>query len=174
MPNLADPNFTRTLTLICEHSDEGAIGFILNRPIDIAVHELFLQQHKTIQETHSLYDDPLYLGGPLEQDHGFVLHSTDKRYESSMAVNDFFCVTASVEIFDDIVNNKGPEKNRFMLGYAGWSPGQLEAEIADNAWLTTEASADIVFDLPDDQQWQAAALSMGVDMSLINAEAGHA
>ena len=171
---MADPVFSRTLTLVCKHSDEGAFGFTINRSIEIPAQDLFEQQNKSLMENNRHFNQPIYLGGPVEQDQGFVLHSSDKHWESTLVVNESFSITSSLEVFDAIAAEEGPDNCRFILGYAGWTSGQLEAEIADNTWLTTEADPEIVFNVPDHEQWQAAATSMGVDLALINSDIGHA
>ncbi len=174
MPRMADPNFFQSLILVCEHDDKGAFGFTINRAVNIPVQELFEQQNKSLEDDNKYYNQPIYLGGPVEQDHGFVLHSADKQWDSTLVVNDTFCISTSLEIFDAIAAGEGPDHSRFILGYTGWASGQLEAEIADNAWLTTASDPEIVFNLPDHEQWQAAATSMGVDLALINPDIGHA
>lgn len=174
MPGLNDPNFDRTVTLICEHNEDGALGFIINQPTDIPLSELLDQQGIAYDQKDLSSDTPLYSGGPVENERGFILHSGEREWEATMRVADDYCITASRDIIEDIMANKGPKHYMFILGYAGWGGGQLEQEIADNAWLTTTASPNITFDMPTPKRWDAAAKQLGVDLSLLNATAGHA
>ena len=171
---MADPNFSRTLTLICEHNDQGALGFIVNRPTDVPVRELFEQQDISIDTESPLLSSALYAGGPVETERGFILHSTEKTWANTLNVGDSFGITASLDIIEATALGNGPKNNLFLLGYAGWGPGQLEQEITANAWLTSKADADIVFKLPAEDRWQAAANGLGIDLNLINPGAGHA
>ena len=174
MPQMADPNFSQTLTLICEHNDLGALGFIINRPTEVPVSELFSQQNMKVSDKNPLLSSALYAGGPVETERGFILHSTEKTWATTLSVSDSFAITASLDIIEATAAGDGPKDNLFILGYSGWGPGQLEQEITDNAWLTSEADADIVFKLPAEDRWKAAADELGVDLNLINPYAGHA
>ncbi|EDY87015.1 conserved hypothetical protein [gamma proteobacterium HTCC5015] len=176
MPDLEDPNFSRSVTLICHHSeDEGAIGITLTRATDHSVEELLDQldiQEAKLAATHAL---PLYIGGPVEQDRGFILHPNRKEYqwEGTETISDHLAITSSLDILEDLARGKGPDNCLIALGYAGWSSGQLEQEITDNAWLHGPADPEIIFSLPAEQRWTAAAQSLGVDIRLIHS-AGHA
>ncbi len=174
MPGMHDPNFSKSVTLICEHNENGALGFVINNPIDMTVGELFTQQNIPFDPDNETSKRPLYIGGPVESERGFILHSPEKSWESTMRVGDAFGVTASRDILEASANGAGPEKALFILGYAGWGSGQLESEISENAWLTTPADAEIVFDLPSEERWRAAASRLGIDLDLMNANPGHA
>ena len=174
MPNLADPNFSETLTLICEHNNNGALGFVINRPTGIPLSDLLEQQEMAFSPTPGVTDAPLYQGGPVDIDRGFILHSPEKQWATTMQVNDEFSITSSRDIIEAVLHAEGPKDIMYLLGYAGWAPGQLEEEIADNAWLTTRASADIVFHTPIEQRWKKAANQLGIDLNLLNPDAGHA
>ena len=174
MPNLADPNFSETLTLICEHNDNGALGFVINRPAGIPLSDLLEQQGLAFSPMPGITDAPLYQGGPVDIDRGFILHSPEKTWATTMKVSDDFAITSSRDIIESTLQGEGPKDILYLLGYAGWAPGQLEEEMADNAWLTTGASADIVFHTPVEQRWKKAASQLGIDLSLLNPDAGHA
>lgn len=174
MPNLADPNFSETLTLVCEHNDNGALGFVINRPAGIPLSDLLEQQGLTFSPAPGITDAPLYQGGPVDTDRGFILHSPEKEWATTMKVSDAFAITSSRDIIESALAGEGPKDIMYLLGYAGWAAGQLEEEIADNTWLTTEASADIVFHTPVEQRWRKAAGQLGIDLSLLNPGAGHA
>lgn len=174
MPGMTDPNFAQTLTLICEHSDQGAMGFIINRPTEVLVSELFEQQNIQISAQNPILSSSLYAGGPIDTERGFILHSPEKTWATTLSVGQSFGITASLDIIEATAAGDGPENNLFLLGYAGWGPGQLEHEITSNAWLTNKADPDIVFKLPAEDRWKAAAGEMGVDLNLLNPDAGHA
>lgn len=174
MPGMADTNFSKTLTLICEHNEQGAMGFVINRPMDVPVTELFSQQQIVIDNDSVIASLLLYAGGPVETERGFILHSPEKSWSTTMQVSDQFSISASRDIVEDTASGEGPEKLLFLLGYAGWGPGQLESEITENAWLTTAADPNVVFDLPWESRWRAAASQLGIDLSLLNPDAGHA
>lgn len=174
MPGMLDANFADTLTLVCEHSADGAAGFIVNRPTDIPLAELLEQQQIEFDPEGRAANMVIYSGGPVDIDRGFVIHSPDKTYADTQKVSGDICVTASQQVIEDLAGNEGPAKALFLLGYAGWGGEQLEQEISGNVWLTTDADADIVFELPDEDRSQAAASKLGVDLSLLNTQAGHA
>ena len=174
MPGMLDANFADTLTLVCEHSEDGAAGFIVNRPTDIALSELLEQQDIKFDPQGRAARMNIYSGGPVDIDRGFVVHSPDALYDDTQRVSEHLCVTASQAIIEDLAKDKGPDNALFLLGYAGWGGDQLEQEIGENVWLTSEADARIVFDLPDEDRCQAAASKLGIDLSLLNTQAGHA
>lgn len=171
MPTLADPNFSQTVTLICEHNKEGALGIVVNRPLNLHLHDLF--KHLGIN-TVVTEVTPVFSGGPVHIEHGFVLHTPLGLWESTLKVNHHLGLTTSRDILAAIAAGNGPQKSLVSLGYAGWGPGQLEDEIADNAWLTVPQDAEILFDLPAEQRWKAAATKLGIDLNLLAGEAGHA
>jgi putative transcriptional regulator len=173
MPGMADPNFSSTVTLICEHNDEGALGIVINRPLNLKLGGLFEQLHVDNPDPAAL-DHPVMMGGPVGPERGFVLHDSAHRYENSLAVSSEICLTLSRDVIDAMAGGKGPQKSLVALGYAGWQAGQLEAEMLANSWLTVSATREIVFDIPFAERWAAAARALGVDLTLLSPEAGHA
>jgi putative transcriptional regulator len=173
MPNLADANFARSVTLICEHSGEGSMGIVINRLTDLHLSDIF-DQLGIAPDKASYADDVVYLGGPVQNNRGFVLHEPLGDWESTLSVTDKFGVSTSRDILEAIAENRGPEKFIVALGYAGWGAGQLEREITENSWLSGPANRDIIFDLPVEQRWKAAAQLVGVDLATLSSEAGHA
>ena len=173
MPGMADPNFSSTVTLICEHNDEGALGIVINRPLSLKLGGLFEQLHVDNPDPAAL-DHPVMMGGPVGPERGFVLHDSAHRYENSLAVSSEICLTLSRDVIDAMAGGKGPQKSLVALGYAGWQAGQLEAEMLANSWLTVSATREIVFDIPFAERWAAAARALGVDLTLLSPEAGHA
>ena len=173
MPGLADPNFFHTVTYICEHDAEGAMGIVINRPLDMTLGEIL--GHMEIETTDPrIATQPVFQGGPVQPERGFVLHSPLGNWQATLKITDEFGVTASQDILTAIAQHHGPEKNLVALGYAGWAAGQLEQEIAQNAWLSGPADPKIVFDMPHEQRWSAAAASLGVDLNLLSGDVGHA
>lgn len=173
MPGLEDPNFFHSVTYICEHNDEGALGLVINRPLDMQLGEIF-EHIKIDYAKPEAKRMPVHLGGPVQQDRGFVLHEPLGDWDATLQVTDQIGITSSIDILDAIARNEGPARSLIALGYAGWGAGQLEREIADNAWLSGPANARILFDTPDDERWKAAAALLGVDLDLLTGEAGHA
>jgi putative transcriptional regulator len=172
MPALSDPNFFHSVTLICEHNADGAMGIVVNHPMDITLNAVF--EHMQIASHEPVGDAPVYSGGPVQPDRGFILHQPVGDWSSTLRIGDEVAVTTSRDILEALAEGQGPERFLAALGYAGWGPGQLEQEIADNTWLTTPADSDILFALPAAQRWQAAARRLGVDLNLLSGEAGHA
>jgi putative transcriptional regulator len=173
MPGLQDPNFSRTVTYICEHSQEGAMGIVINRPMEIQLGEV-LSQLEIDAETREVNDAPVYLGGPVQTDRGFVIHDGALSFDSTLTVTPDIRVTTSRDVLEAIARGQGPTHRLVALGYAGWSGGQLEQELIANAWLSGPADADILFATPSAERWQAAAKRLGVDLNLLSGEAGHA
>jgi putative transcriptional regulator len=173
MPNLADPNFFHTVTYICEHGDTGAMGLVINRPIGLQLADIFEQLDIQITDP-SVNERPVYAGGPVQGDRGFVLHDTKSKWDSTLRITDDISITTSLDILQAIATGKGPEKSLVALGYAGWGAGQLADELAQNAWLSGPARSDIIFDRPSNERWQAAADLLGVDLNLLSSDAGHA
>lgn len=173
MPTLADPNFFHTVTYLCEHNEEGAMGIVVNRPLDLQFQELL--GHLELET-----DDPelaqltIYQGGPVQTERGFVLHSNDGDWDASIQVTDSMVMTMSQDIIEAIALGEGPRQYLIALGYAGWGDGQLEEELANNAWLNGPADAGIIFDLPVEQRWSAAAAHLGVELSRLSTDVGHA
>jgi len=173
MPNLLDPNFYQTVTYICTHNDEGAMGIVINRPLEFELGEILTQMKLTTSEK-SVEQTPVYHGGPVYADRGFVLHETHNAWESSINVSDALGVTTSRDILEAIADGDGPENALIALGYAGWASGQLEEEIKGNAWLNGPSDLDIIFNTPCEQRWASATALLGIDCNQISAEIGHA
>jgi len=173
MPGMLDPNFSTTVTLICEHNEEGALGIVINRPLDLNLGGLFEQlEVKNPDPKASLH--PVVMGGPVGPERGFVLHNPGGLYENSLAVSSDIQLTLSRDIIDAMASGDGPGKSLVALGYAGWEPGQLEDEMLANSWLNVPATPDIVFDMPFGERWMSAAKTLGIDISKIAPDAGHA
>lgn len=173
MPSLSAGVFSQTLTYICEHGESGAMGIIINQPLGLSVGEIF--EHLEIESSPAFDDRPVMSGGPVQTDHGFVLHpSHDKHWEASLKVTQEITLTTSRDILRAIAIDKGPKEHLIALGYAGWSAGQLEQELAENCWLTLPAASNIIFSTPAELRLSAAAALLGIDMNLICAKAGHA
>lgn len=173
MPTLADPNFSRTVTFLCEHSDQGALGLVINRTLDMALGEIF-EQMDIDPATANHADARIYQGGPVQSDHGFVLHEPLGSWQSTLPITDTLGLSTSQDILYAIAEDRGPDNWLVALGYAGWGPGQLEQEMSDNSWLHGPADSSIVFHLPVEQRWQAAAQKLGVNLSTLSGDAGHA
>lgn len=173
MPGMPDPNFSSTVTLVCEHNDEGALGIIINRPSGLTLGGLF-RQLALEQFDEKVAIAQVLHGGPVSPERGFVLHEPSERFESSVPVSPGIQLTMSRDILESLAAGKGPERALFALGYAGWQPGQLEAEMLANSWLSVPATPEIVFDIPFENRWTYAAESMGIDISRMSPHAGHA
>ncbi|SFA99978.1 putative transcriptional regulator [Poseidonocella pacifica] len=172
MPGMGDPRFEHAVVFLCAHSRDGAMGLIINKPADVRFAELLdqLEINGTVGR-----DLGVHFGGPVESARGFVLHSSE--YRSNIATMELaggFGMTATLDILEDIAQGRGPDRLIMALGYAGWGPGQLEGEIAQNGWLTCAARSDIVFDLPDTQKWSASLKHLGVEALALSGTAGHA
>ena len=173
MPNLRDPNFEHTVTYICEHNENGAMGIVINRPIDIDIGEVFEQMQIPVSSPEAT-GARVFLGGPVEEQRGFVLHTQPAKWDSTLRVTDELSVTTSRDILEAMARGEGPEQALIALGYAGWGSGQLEQEILDNAWLSVPADRAILFDLPPARRWEAAARLLGVDLNMLSSDSGHA
>jgi len=173
MPALNDPNFSRTVTLICEHTPEGALGVTINRQLDLTLGSLFRQLDIKIENTVQA-ESFVYLGGPVQENRGFVLHKPLGNWESTLSVADDLGLSTSQDILFAMASGTGPVQSLLALGYAGWGPGQLEYEIKQNTWLSGPADHRIIFETDINLRWQAAAKSMGIDLNSIHGEAGHA
>ena len=173
MPAMADPYFAKSVTYVCEHNEQGAMGIVINRPIDMNLNDLFQQINLEVQNEH-LGQETVYFGGPVHIDRGFVLHQPVGHWQSSLVVNGDTALTTSKDILEASANGTGPEKMLVTLGYAGWAAGQLEQEIAQNAWLTVPAENTVIFDLPCDQRLNAAMNLLGLDFARLSEDAGHA
>lgn len=173
MPGLADPNFDHSVTYICEHSDAGALGIVINKPMNMDVGEV-LEQLSLETDSREFAAQPVMRGGPVQAERGFVLHESPQEWDATTEVGHSIFVTTSQDILSDVAAGKGPERILMALGYAGWDAGQLEEEILQNAWLTVPASPDIVFATPIEDRWQAAAKSIGIDPNNLSLSAGNA
>ena len=179
MPGVFDQNFARTVIYVCAHSPAGAMGFILNRRQGITFPEILLHlnmidQHDAIMLPQKMRDFPIQTSGPVETGRGFVLHSDDYICDSSMPVSEDICLTATLDILRAISTGGGPARATMLLGYAGWSGGQLEAEIANNGWLHCPASEELIFDPKLDDKYERALALMGITPAMLSSEAGHA
>ena len=173
MPAMADPNFVRTVTLVCEHSEQGAMGLVINRPIDLQLRDVFSEVGIDADRAHDR-EAPVFFGGPVQTNRGFVVHEPAGHWEATLRLGETLGVTTSRDVLQAIAEQRGPDRYLVTLGYAGWSPGQLEREISENAWLHCPADRAILFEIPAEQRWQAAAALVGVDLSTLSGEAGHA
>jgi len=172
MPRLSEGIFSQSITYICEHGESGAMGIVINRPLDLSVSEIF--EHLQISTQRDFSEMPVMAGGPVQMDHGFVLHRyCDKTWEASVKITSEITLTTSRDILRAIATDSGPSDHLIALGYAGWTAGQLEQELAENSWLTLPGSSDIIFSTPADQRLEAAAAQLGIDMNLISGQAGH-
>lgn len=176
MPHLSDPNFAQTLTYICDHSEYGAMGLIINRPTGMRLPEL-LGHLQLNGEAETLKEQPVYTGGPVHADRGFVLHSPDgyrAQWLNTHRVSNEVSLTTSLDILEALAIGCGPSDFVIALGYAGWGPGQLEEELSNNLWLSCPANSDIMFRMPAEERLQSAASMLGINLNLLTAHAGHA
>jgi putative transcriptional regulator len=206
MPSLGDPYFNKTVTYICEHNEEGAMGLIINLPVNITLSDLLKQiepedevtdksnvtdSDNTTAETHNKSENdkaiPLSVtditnsleqlvlaGGPIAKQRGFVLHSSQNGWNSSLTLNKELMITTSKDILLALGTEKAPEQFIVTLGYAGWGPGQLEQELQANSWLTTPADSNILFNTPIEQRWKKATEKLGIDLAHLSSDIGHA
>jgi putative transcriptional regulator len=175
MPHLRDETFAQTVVYICDHSEYGAMGIMVNRPSGIRLCDLL--SHLELEDNTGLWSErPVFNGGPVRDDRGFVLHLTEphQTWLSSHAINDEISLTTSLDILEAIARGEGPSTFLVALGYAGWGPEQLEQEMCDNLWLSCQANSDILFHLPLEDRLQAAAATLGINLNLLPAHAGHA
>ena len=173
LPSLADPNFSRAVALICQHDADGAMGLVINRPSEYTLGEV-LEQMGIATQDHDLRERQVLAGGPVHPERGFVLHDGWRTWDSSLRIADGLYVTTSRDVLEAIVAGDGPSRLAVVLGCAGWGAGQLEQELAENAWLTVDSDPELLFALPLETRWQAAAGKIGVDMSRVTDYSGHA
>ena len=173
MPTMADPHFANTLTYVCEHNPEGALGIVINRPIDMTLSALF-EQIDIPLANDVLRESPVHFGGPVQIDRGFVLHRPLGNWQSTLAISDDMGLTTSKDVLEAAGRGEGPKDLFISLGYAGWSAGQLEQELAQNAWLTVAADPDVLFDVPPEGRLPAAMRLLGIDFSRLSDDVGHA
>ena len=176
LPGMGDPRFEHAVVFVCVHSPEGAMGLIINKSAtELKLSDLAKQLNLTDAEDADRHLAQVHLGGPVEHGRGFVLHSPEyEGAEHTMRVNHDFGMTATLDILADIASGDGPAQALLMLGYAGWGPGQLEAELRDNAWLISDATQKLVFGTADDDKWHAALTSIGIDARMLSASGGSA
>ncbi|HEY3487365.1 MAG TPA: YqgE/AlgH family protein [Gammaproteobacteria bacterium] len=172
MPNLLDPNFYRSVTYVCQHNEQGAIGLILTRTSEIRLLELL--QQLDIKLKPEVRNTAIMYGGPVDPFSGFILHRPHGNWDTTLAVTDEIGLTTSRDVLDAIGGGTGPSDSIVALGYAGWGEGQLESEMLDNAWLTLQADAEMLFKTPPDQLWHAAAQALGIDITRLSGDVGHA
>jgi len=173
MPQMSDPNFAGALTYVCEHSEQGALGLVVNRPIQLTLKNLFSQIGLELAG-EDFAVKPVYYGGPVQMERGFVLHRPLGQWQSTLAVGGHMGLTTSKDILEAAAKLEGPGEFMVTLGYAGWGPGQIEDEIKQNALLTVEADPDVIFNLPPAERLPAALRLLGIDLSMLSDEAGHA
>jgi putative transcriptional regulator len=173
MPGMPDPRFAHSVIYLCAHSADGAMGLIVNRPAESVTFPAVVDQ-LGIKPTPGCSDTPVHVGGPVEANRGFVLHSCDYRLETTLVIDENFALTATVDVLRAIASGRGPRRRVLALGYAGWAAGQLDAEIQANGWLIAPADPDIVFGHDNDAKWQQALHKIGVDPRLLSTTAGHA
>lgn len=174
MPNLADPYFHHCVIYVCEHSPQGAMGIIINFPLNLHLGEI-LENMAIASHDEKVNNMTILAGGPIQQERGFVLHTSgNKHWESSLELNEDITITTSKDILEAIASHKGPEQALLALGYAGWEAGQLERELAENSWLLSPVSPKILFELPPEERWKAAGELVGVKMDLLSHDIGHA
>jgi putative transcriptional regulator len=173
MPTLDDPNFSRTVTYVCAHNDEGAMGIVINRPLNLELGEVFTQMDMAAVDP-AINARTVYQGGPVHRDRGFIIHRPASEWGSTIRVTDEIAVSTSREILAAISRGEGPDDILVALGYAGWGAGQLEEEMAQNAWLSVPADLEIIFRAPADERWSRAAAQLGVDLFRLSSDVGHA
>jgi len=193
MPSLGDPYFNKSVTYICEHNEEGAMGLIINLPVNITLADLLKQIEpdddntadkgnenstdnikKEVTDTTNSLEQLVLAGGPIAKERGFVLHRSQKGWTSSLELSEELMVTTSKDILMALGTDKAPDQFMVTLGYAGWGPGQLEQELQENSWLTTPADSDILFNTPIEQRWKKATEKLGIDLAHLSNEIGHA
>lgn len=176
MPSFTDPYFKQTVVYMCEHNEDGAMGLVVNVPVDLTIDSLLTQidMMDSQRDLKELAGHQVYQGGPVAQERGFVLHTPKDGFNSSLALSNQVMITTSKDILETLGTDKQPEQYLVTLGYAGWSAGQLEQEIANNAWLNIPADPDIIFNTPTHERWEAAARQLGFEPWQLTSDIGHA
>lgn len=174
MPSMDDGYFQRSVTYICEHDEQGAMGLVVNKQTDMSVKRLLKEIQIDLPETSPLEENMVLAGGPVQTDRGFVLHKGNRTWSSSLQLEEGIMVTTSKDILENLGKESGPEDFLVTLGYAGWSAGQLEQEIANNSWLTVKADPEVIFNTPASERWETAVKMLGIDISQLTSFAGHA
>lgn len=172
MPGMPDSAFAHAVTYICEHSDKGAMGIVINNVMPLLIKDIFAQME--LMDRAEIGNQLVFAGGPVQIERGFVLHPRGTEWQSTLNISSLISLTASRDIIEALAEGKGPEEYLVALGYAGWGEGQLEAEVAANSWLIVPADSNIIFKTPHEQRWTAAAQPLGIDLNLISSVAGHA
>ena len=178
MPAMTDPGFAKTVTFICTHNQDGAMGIVVNRLTDITLANLF-EQIKLDAVLPKLLEKTVHYGGPVQVERGFILHTPLKEYNSTIIVNNHVSLTTSKDILEEVANDNGPQKLLIALGYVGWSAGQLEQEMARNAWLSVEVTDSksvntLIFDAPNTEKYEFALQLLGLNLANLSHNAGHA
>jgi putative transcriptional regulator len=173
MPGMADPRFARSVIYMCAHSEDGAMGLVINRELDSLKFADLLEQ-LGVDDNRADRPVPIHFGGPVETGRGFVLHSADYNQDGTLVVSDETALTATVDILRAIADGAGPRHRFLALGYAGWAPGQLESEIQANGWLCVEADAGLLFDNDPDEKWSRAMAKLGIDAHMLSTDSGRA
>lgn len=173
MPHMADPNFAQTLTYIVEHNADGAMGLVINRPQSLTLADILEQLRPELPAPKRCEDIAIHIGGPVQTDRGFVLHPSGPVFQATVELGGL-SLSTSQDVLFSIADGHGPDQNVITLGYAGWEAGQLEAEVADNAWLTCPFDPAILFEMDSEQRLDAAAKRLGINLSLLTSQAGHA
>ncbi|MCX7074038.1 MAG: YqgE/AlgH family protein [Methylococcales bacterium] len=173
MPTLTDDNFSRSAIYLCQHNADGALGIVINRKSNMKLKEIFMQMDIPIASMIAA-ESPVYVGGPVQQERGFVLHTTGEKWAITLPISEVMSLTTSRDIIEAIAKGEGPERYFVALGYAGWGKGQLEKEFLANSWLNTPFGEPILFDTPIDLRWRMAASQIGIDINQLTFGAGHA
>ena len=173
MPGMRDERFAKSVIYMCAHSEEGAMGLVLNQRLDSLTFAELISQLE-LDEKHPSKDVPVHFGGPVESGRGFVLHTSDYQQDATLEVVNGVALTATVEILKAIAQGKGPQKSLLALGYAGWGPGQLDMEIRANGWLQVPSDSEIIFDIEPDTKWERAIERLGIDPRMLSDDVGHA
>ena len=177
MPGMADDTFAGTVVYLCEHTEKGALGLVINKPIDITLKHLFEKVELTL-DRDDLAEEPVYFGGPVQTERGFVLHerldSDGGHYNSSLKIPGGLEMTTSKDVLEAISSGAGPKKVLVTLGYSGWAAGQLEDEMSRNSWINVDAEPGIIFDTPVGQRYDKALSLLGIDAGMLSSDAGHA
>lgn len=172
MPQLGDPNFDHSVTLLCQQDEYGAFGVTINRPMDLTLGELMAQLEIEVQDP-TISGRTVLSGGPVQAEQGFILHDGDRNWDSTLRITNDLALTSSKDILVNIAQGAGPANYVLVLGCAGWGPGQLEQELKENSWLTCPATSTILFELPFKDRWHGAAKTLGIDANLLGVSAGH-
>ena len=177
MPGMADETFERSVVYLCEHTEKGALGLVITKPIDIRLKNLF-EKIELKLDRRELAEQPVYFGGPVQTERGFVLHEKasegDTPYNSTLSVPGGLHMTTSKDVLEAMADGAGPKRVLVTLGFSGWGAGQLEDEIGRNGWLTVEADPAVIFDTPSERRYERALGLLGVDPRMLSGEAGHA